>query len=71
MRELIKRKLRITRDIPFNRVCRVFHGPEFRGQKPVQVRWGVKTMVHRLKVTNISFSTSTNNHCNMLMRTNY
>ena len=45
MRELIKRKLRITRDIPFNRVCRVFHGPEFRGQKPVQVRWGVKTMV--------------------------
>ena len=45
VRELIKRKLRITRDIPFNRVCRVFHGPEFRGQKPVQVRWGVKTMV--------------------------
>ena len=39
MRELIKRKLRITRDIPFNRVCRVFHGPEFRGQKPVQVHF--------------------------------
>ena len=37
VRELIKRKLRITREIPFNRVCRVFHGPEFRGQKPVQV----------------------------------
>ena len=38
VRELIKRKLRITREIPFNRVSRVFHGPEFRGQKPVQVR---------------------------------
>ena len=37
VRELIKRKLRITREIPFNRVSRVFHGPEFRGQKPVQV----------------------------------
>ena len=37
VRELIKRKLRITREIPFNRVTRVFHGPEFRGQKPVQV----------------------------------
>ena len=38
VRELIKRKLRITREIPFNRVSRVFHGPEFRGQKPVQVK---------------------------------
>ena len=37
VRELIKRKLRITREIPFNRVSREFHGPEFRGQKPVQV----------------------------------
>ena len=45
VRELIKRKLRITREIPFNRVSRVFHGPEFRGQKPVQVwqavNWGL------------------------------
>ena len=37
VRDLIKRKLRITREIPFNRVSRVFHGPEFRGQKPIQV----------------------------------
>ena len=39
VRDLIKRKLRITREIPFNRVSRVFHGPEFRGQKPVQVHF--------------------------------
>ena len=38
VRELIKRKLRITREIPFNRVTRVVHGPEFRGHKPIQVR---------------------------------
>ena len=37
VRELIKRKLRITREIPFNRVTRVVHGPEFRGHKPIQV----------------------------------
>ena len=37
VRDLIKRKLRITREIPFNRVSRVFHGPEFRGHKPIQV----------------------------------
>ena len=39
VRELIKRKLRITREIPFNRVTRVVHGPEFRGHKPIQVHF--------------------------------
>ena len=39
VRDLIKRKLRITREIPFNRVSRVIHGPEFRGHKPIQVHF--------------------------------
>ena len=53
VRELIKRKLRITREIPFNRVTRVVHGPEFRGHKPIQVR-----PVQGLVFTDIDISSS-------------
>ena len=38
IRGIIKRKLRISREMHLNRVTRIVHGPEFRGQKPIQVR---------------------------------
>ena len=34
VREVIKRKLRISREMHLNRVTRITHGPDFRGQKP-------------------------------------
>ena len=37
IRGIIKRKLRISREMHLNRVTRIVHGPEFRGQKPIQV----------------------------------
>ena len=37
IRGVIKRKLRISRDLHLSRVTRIVHGPEFRGQKPIQV----------------------------------
>ena len=39
IREVIKRKLRITREMHLNRVTRITHGPDFRGQKPIQVHF--------------------------------
>ena len=39
IREVVKRKLRITREMHLNRVTRITHGPDFRGQKPIQVHF--------------------------------
>ena len=50
MREVILRKLRISRDVPVMRVKRTTNGPEVRGCKPVTVyfeKWQDKDEVLR------------------------
>ena len=37
MREVLVKKLHISREIPMNRIARVWHGPDFRGHKPIQI----------------------------------
>lgn len=37
VREIIHKKLQLTRDIPILRVKRVYNGPQVRGSKPVTV----------------------------------
>ena len=37
VREVLQKKLYITREIPMSRMGRIWHGPEFRGHKPIQV----------------------------------
>ena len=37
MREVLLKKLHISRDIMMNRVSRLNYGPDFRGHKPIQI----------------------------------
>ena len=37
MRDIFQKKLHIRRDIAMSRVSRVYHGPEFRGHRPIQI----------------------------------
>ena len=37
VRDVLQKKLHIRRDIPMSRVSRVYHGPEFRGHRPIQI----------------------------------
>lgn len=37
VRDVLHKKLHISREIPMNRIARIWHGPEFRGHKPIQL----------------------------------
>ena len=37
MKDILVKKLHISRDFPMNRVQRITYGPDFRGHKPIQV----------------------------------
>lgn len=37
MNDVLKKRLHITREIAISRISRIWHGPEFRGHRPIQV----------------------------------
>ena len=34
---MLHKKLHISREIAMNRIARIWHGPDFRGHKPIQL----------------------------------